>query len=80
MKRVRSASVSAPMCAPVGIRTFLSTIALRTMAPRPTTTPCIKTDPSTMAPASMVTPGEMMEFCTSPPEMMAPAQTIELTA
>src|SRR5664280_2853629 len=46
-KRSRSRSRSTPMRAPGGTSTFLSTMALRTTAPRPTLTPFISTDPVT---------------------------------
>ncbi len=68
------------MRAPGGTSTFLSTMALRTTAPRPTLTPFISTDPVTRLCECTFTPGESTERCTSPPETTTPAQTIESSA
>src|SRR5207248_1823907 len=79
-KRLRSATASTPTCAPALITTFLSMIALRTTAPSPIWTPCIRTEPSTSAREWTCTIGERIERRTVPPETTTPAQTSELSA
>ena len=54
-KRSRSFSRSTPTISPGPTTTFLSRIAWRTTAPRPTRTPGISTLPSTIAPSSTTT-------------------------
>ena len=60
--------------------TFLSMMARRTTAPRPTTTSSMRTESSTRAPESTRTPGESTDRRTVPPEMITPALTIESSA
>ena len=60
--------------------TFLSRIALRTTARRPTSTPSIRTEPSTCAQECTRTFGDTTEFSTSEPETTTPGETIEPTA
>src|SRR3954454_362432 len=78
--RWRARSRSTPISARSGICTFLSIIALRTTACRPTWTPSIMTEPDTCAHECTCTLGEITEFSTSDPEMTAPGETIEPTA
>src|SRR5690606_14422298 len=67
------------MWAPAGTTTFLSRIARRTTAPRPTCTPSSSTDACTTAASSTVTSGAMTE-CVTWPVTIDPAHTIELDA
>jgi membrane-associated phospholipid phosphatase len=78
--RSRSRSRSTPILAPSGTWTFLSRMALRTTAPRPMSASCISTDPSTLAPAWTLTPGDRTERRTVPPDTTTPAETIESSA
>ena len=55
-------------------------IALRTIALRPTSTPCSSTDESTSAYEWTRTPGERIERRTCPPETITPAHTSESIA
>ena len=64
----------------LGDCTFLSTMALRTTAPPPTSTSCISTDPSTRAPEWDPGPGDRIERRTVPPDTTTPAETIESSA
>ena len=68
------------MTAPSGIWTFLSMIALRTTACRPTSTLCISTLLSTSANEWTATPGDTIDWRTTLPEITVPAQMIELMA
>ncbi len=68
------------MRAPSGTRTPLSMIALRTIAPRPTSTSCSSTDPSTEAWLCTNTPGDRIDRRTVPPEITTPGLTIEASA
>ncbi len=56
--RARSSSGSTPRRAPGGTTTFLSRIALRTIAPAPTCTSCMSTESETSAFCSIRTAGE----------------------
>src|SRR5262249_8796729 len=49
VKRSPSASGSTPIVAPSAMRTLLATIARRTTALRPTSTPCMRTESVTSA-------------------------------
>ena len=62
------------------MRTFLSTIAFRTIAPRPTSTPCRRIEPSTSLEECRCTPGERIERRTVAPDTITPALTIESSA
>ena len=78
---LRSCSGSTPSCAPGSITTFLSTIAFRTIAPSPTSTPSHQHGALDLGAASgRSTPGESTDRRTIPPETITPAQTIESTA
>ena len=63
------------MCAPSGTTTFLSRIAPRTTACRPTWTPCMSTDASTCAHECTWTPGESTERFTDDPETTDPGDS-----
>src|SRR5436305_62105 len=52
----------------------------RSFAPRPTSTPCRSTHPSTSARECTRTPGERIERRTSPPEMTQPDDTSDSIA
>ena len=73
----RSFSMSTPTISPGPTTTFLSRIARRTTAPRPTRTPGISTLPSTIAPSSMATLDDSTELRTEAAEMMLPALTTD---
>ena len=55
-------------------------IALRITACRPTSTPCMRTDPSTSAHEWMRTSGDRIDLLTVEPEMMTPGDTMESSA
>ena len=74
---MRAALVSG---SPSATCTFLSRIALRTTACRPTVTLSIRTLPVTSAQECTVTHGESTELSTRPPETTAPLETNELIA
>jgi hypothetical protein len=80
VKRSRSSSRSTPISAPGSMNTSLSTIALRTIAPAPTSTPENRTESSTSARECRCTRGEITERRTVAPETITPGQTIESSA
>src|ERR687889_1511802 len=78
--RARSSSGSRPIRAFSGILTFLSTIARRTTACRPTSTQSSSTLSVTDDQECTYVPGDNTEFSTMAPETTTPGETVELTA